>query len=120
MSTALFDPRLFFRLAEALGTPGQPEENRRTAVSRAYYACFHVARGWLERGGRWHAGSTNAHQAVISELRRRNRWHLGTRLDSLRQLREHADYTLEVPLEEVHVRDALSAATEFLRVLGGG
>jgi len=65
LSSSPFDPRAFFRVAQALGAPGQPEENRRTAVSRAYYACFHVARMALERSGRWQAGTTNSHQAVL-------------------------------------------------------
>ena len=117
MSASSFDPRAFFRLAQALGTPGQPEENRRTAVSRAYYACFHLARQGLERGGRWQAGTTNAHQAVIAELRRRNRPHLAVALSKLRLLRERADYALNDPLDEVDTQEALNQAAEILRLL---
>ena len=117
MSAGQFDPRSFFRVAQALSGPGQTEENLRTAISRAYYACFHVARLGLERGGRWQAGQMNAHQAVISELRRRNRRHLAARLDALRQLREYADYALDRPVSDDHCHEAMRAAAELLQLL---
>jgi uncharacterized protein (UPF0332 family) len=117
VSASQFDPRAFFTLAQSLGTTGQPEECRRTAVSRAYYACFHVARMALERGGRWQAGTTNSHQTVISELRRRNRRHLSVPLDVLRRLREHADYVLHTPLDERACQEALDKAADLLRLL---
>jgi len=100
VSAAQFDPRAFFTLAQSLGAPGQQEEHRRSAVSRAYYACFHVARLALERRGRWQAGAVNAHQAVINELRRRNRRHLAVRLAWLKGRREDADYDLGTPLDD--------------------
>ncbi len=117
MSGSRFDPRAFFTLAQSLGTPGHGEEHLRSAVSRAYYACFHVARLALERGGRWRAGTINAHNSVIAELRRRNRSHLAQRLFSLKQWRELADYELNQPLTEQFCAQALATAAELLRLL---
>src|SRR5207249_4218525 len=112
-----FDPRAFFALAQSLSAAGQPEAHYRTAVSRAYYACFRVARLALERGGRWRAGTTNAHQAVINELRRRNRHHLAARLAALKGIGEEADYTLDSPFSEQRCGEAMVTATELLRLL---
>lgn len=117
MNAGQFDPRAFFTLAQELGAPGQQEEHRRSAVSRGYYACFHVARLGLERAGRWQAGAVNAHNSVVAELHRRNRSHLATRLARLKHLRERADYDLVTPLDERLCGDALNEAAELLRLL---
>ena len=117
MNTGQFDPHAFFTLAQALGLPGQSEAHRRSSVSRAYYACFHVARVALERSSRWQAGTVNAHQTVINELHRRNRSHLAMRLTVLKRRRELADYDLASPLDEHTCDDGLEKAAELLRLL---
>jgi hypothetical protein len=81
VSSPPFDPRRFLDLAQVSGTAGQSEEHRRTAMSRAYYACFHLAKQGLERGGRWSAGATNVHERVLSELRSRRRTGITTRCE---------------------------------------
>lgn len=112
-----FDPRRFHDAAVAWSAADQPEEHLRSAVSRAYYACFHLARLGLERGGRWSAGTVNAHGAVIQELRRRGRQDLAGRLRDLKDLRELADYDLDVPVDGTMCQAALTMATALVRLL---
>ena len=65
------------------------EAELRSAVSRLYYALFHVARQRTEVG----ASTTSAHTAVVIAVKRRD-WSTGDQLDSLRKLRTAADYDL--------------------------
>ena len=44
---ASFDWDLFLSLADELARPPAPEEKLRSAISRAYYACFHAARSYV-------------------------------------------------------------------------
>ena len=60
----------------------------RSAVSRVYYALFHVA---LARTGA--RSRRSIHRAVVDAVKKRNRA-LGGQLDTLRRLRVEADYRL--------------------------
>jgi hypothetical protein len=86
----LFDPLKFLRLARELAHQSQEEVTLRTAIGRAYYALFLVARG--KAGIR---GSQNVHSAVIKAVRRRPGYRaVADQLDALRRLRVVADYQL--------------------------
>jgi len=84
-----FDPRLFTDIARNLAGQQPPEEGRfRTAVGRAYYSLFLIARENLRIRVR-----EDVHSAVIRSLRAQNR-RLGDQLDQLRHYRVVADYEL--------------------------
>ncbi len=117
MSPPTFDARRFFDLAHTLSAPGREEASLRTAISRAYYACFHLARQGLERSGRWSAGNVNVHERVLSELRARRRHGIHDSLRALRRLREQADYALDVPVDEQTTEEALKKAEWLMRLL---
>jgi hypothetical protein len=90
-----FDPLEFLALARTLTDLGENEANLRTAVGRAYYAVFLVAR---QRTG-VSAASGSAHGDVVRALSAHDRA-LADQLGRLRRLRNVADYEL-VPITTV-------------------
>jgi hypothetical protein len=80
----------FLIVARELALPDREEAKLRTAVGRAYYALFLIAR---ERTGT--RGRKNVHQQVLNALRRRRAYRsTADQLDALRRLRVVADYQL--------------------------
>ena len=114
------DPQTFLNLADEW-LQGPTEAHWRSAVSRAYYAAFHVARLLLEdlgfeveRGDRAHAYLTHrlcqcGHPEICAA---------GTTLINLRRSRNEADYGLKVPfsqrraIQEVHIAHETIAALQ--------
>lgn len=87
-----FDPSLFLTLANELSASGAEERHFRTAVGRAYYTVFLIARDKLRV-----TATQNVHTEVIVALRlRRQAW--ADQLDRLRRIRVAADYQL-VPVD---------------------
>ncbi len=118
MTPHVFDPRDFYAIALALWQAHPHDESyRRVAAGRAYYACFHLARRGLERGGRWSAGAVNVHERVLDELGRRGRRHLRERLRDLRRVRQRAEYDLHVAFSEPDCAEAMRMAAALLRLL---
>lgn len=83
-----FDPVLFLRVAAILASSEANEAMLRTAVGRAYYAVFLVARDRLGI-----VSSEKVHSEVIRVLTRRDR-KLGNQMFFLLNLRLAADYQL--------------------------
>lgn len=82
-----FDPLDFLAVARSLAA-NQREAELRTAVGRAYYALFLLARDKLAV-----SGGPNVHQRVITQLRGRPGYRAAAdQLDALRRLRVVADY----------------------------
>ncbi len=88
--TQRFDAFAFLSLARELAAHSGDEAKLRTAVGRAYYALFLVARektNVREKRG--------AHQTVINTLRRQSGSRaIADQLDRLRRLRHLADYDM--------------------------
>jgi hypothetical protein len=87
------DPLDFWRLAQTLGGAEADDPQLRTAVGRAYYAVFLIARqttGVVDRH--------DAHTKVLRRLNERSLGAAGSELDQLRKLREVADYELRPEL----------------------
>ena len=94
-----FDPKSFLDLAKWLIDQSQSESHVRTAISRAYYAAHHIALEKLaEKNWITPTGTGADHDAVIRELRNRKTRQLGDNLKRLLELRQHADYHLDVTL----------------------
>lgn len=77
--------------------PVNEEAKLRSAISRAYYASFHVIKGYLEENGEIDTLPTgrSQHQGIIIYLKRssdKNRRKLGNNLDRLITDRNRADY----------------------------
>jgi uncharacterized protein (UPF0332 family) len=113
------DPREFLRLAEIL-VQGTTEVEWRSALSRAYYAAFHVARQLLmqcgftvPRADRAHAylwlRLTHAGDADVQDA--------GSDLNGLRSDRNIADYDLGRPLLQVMAANQVYTAREIIRRL---
>jgi hypothetical protein len=96
--------RDFLRLARALAA-GATEADWRTAVGRAYYTAFHVARRLLEDLGFAVPRADRAHTYLAFRLQNSGDpavSQAGTDLHTLRQDRNHADYDLWRPLPQPH------------------
>ena len=91
--TSTFDFMEFRRVAESLAAQGE-EAELRSAVSRLYYALFHVARN---RTGVF--SSRDSHSKVVRAVRTKSK-SVGDQLNSLKLLRQAADYDLvpQVPI----------------------
>ena len=113
------DFRDFLPLARAL-VNGSTEAEWRSAVSRAYYAAFHVAGGLLGKlgfivplgerahGYLWLRLSNSGHPDVVSA---------GRDLQALRRERNRADYDGRRPLSVSTATSLVQTAEDIIRVL---
>jgi uncharacterized protein (UPF0332 family) len=81
----------FLDLAEELAARPNDEASARTAVSRAYYATFHIGRDFLVRAEIPRDRGRNAHVQVQRELRKQSA-RIGQDLELLHFCRKQADY----------------------------
>jgi hypothetical protein len=105
---------------------GEPSEAlQRSAISRAYYGAFNLARRWVEA----HVEPIEnraAHKQVWRAFKRPERASESTRLkwklvgdlgDTLRLLRNQADYADELPDLDRHAPEAVARAKRILALL---
>ena len=91
------DPHRFLRLADELGDGSSDETRLRTAVGRAYYGLFLLARA---KTGAY--SPTDSHRAVIDALKKTSGMQaVAGQLDRMRRLRTVADYEM-VPINPRH------------------
>lgn len=87
--TPPLDPLDFLAVAREVASGGT-DAHLRTAIGRAYYCCFLIAR---DRAGV--TGTKDVHKRVITAVRGLpGYWAVADELDSLRKLRVTADYQL--------------------------
>jgi uncharacterized protein (UPF0332 family) len=106
----------FQGVAEFLLAGGPNEEGRqRSAISRFYYAAFLEARDRLKEVKGLSFKKNEAHQNV----RRAFEWSdavplrtVGRLLEDLKKLREGADYDIAAALDQEHIKEAQSIASE--------
>lgn len=113
------DARTFLTTADQLAQ-GTTEADWRSAVSRAYYAAFHVARQLfttcrftVPRADRAHSylwlRLCNCGDAAVQRA--------GADLDVLRRLRNHADYDVDHPLLPATALTQVQNARQVIQVL---
>lgn len=91
------NPREFQRLAQQLVLNPLPAELR-TAVSRAYYATFHISDETLRQWGFWISRGPAGHGEVRSHFGNsgdRDLTRVGSQLNDLHSARIRADYRLD-------------------------
>jgi uncharacterized protein (UPF0332 family) len=113
------NPREFLDVADDL-IAGSREADWRSAVSRAYYAAFHVARDLLLQCGFDVPRGDQAH--IYLSRRLANSGHpdvenAGNDLNFLRALRNRADYDLDVPLLHATASGQVLAAETIIQLL---
>ena len=90
----------YFHVGENLekGAPGSqsPEAMYRAAISRYYYACYLKARSKLINQKDWSDKSRTSHSKVQSKVKD-TKLIIGQYYETLRMLREHADYHVWKP-----------------------
>lgn len=112
------DPREFLDLAGELAT-GMREGDWRSAVSRAYYAAFHVAR-LLQRCGFTVPSGEQAHAYLwmrLSNAGRPDVQRIGSDLSNLRGVRNQADYVLERPFDNGTAVGYVQTAATIIQLL---
>jgi uncharacterized protein (UPF0332 family) len=118
----MMEPRGFLVLAEAL-SQGTTEAEWRSAISRAYYAAFHMARRLLVQCGFTVPRADRAHAYLF--LRLANSSHpdvqkAGGELDSLRGIRNEADYDLAKAMNQSTASMQVRIAGDVIKVLETG
>jgi uncharacterized protein (UPF0332 family) len=109
----------FLSLAILLAAAGS-EAERRTAISRAYYAAFHVARRLLEGLGFTPPVDEHAHKYLAWRLSNSGDplvMRAGSQIDILRGLRNRADYDLRRTLSPALVGPQVRAAEQIVQTL---
>lgn len=113
------DAREYLRLAENLAK-GQTEAEWRSAVSRAYYALFHIGRWLLLRCGFAVKRGEQAHAYIWRRLENcgyRKVQIAGAFLNTLRGDRNLADYDFDQPFHQAMANDDVMKARETVQVL---
>lgn len=113
------DPHAFLELAATL-IGGLTEAEWRTAVSRSYYACFHMTRRLLLENGFVVPMGEQAHGYIW--LRLCNCSHpdiqqAGWQLKDLRSVRNQADYDLEIVWKHSEAAGWLHQALDISQIL---
>lgn len=111
--------RDFLPLAARLAG-GTTEADWRTAVSRAYYAAFHVARRFFADMNFTVPRADRAHQYLVFRLSNSGESvteQAGRDLETLRRLRNRADYDETPPLPQAQATAAVQLAETILQVL---
>jgi uncharacterized protein (UPF0332 family) len=111
--------REFLDLAEEL-IAGSSEAYWRTAVSRAYYCAFHVARSLMEKAGFKVPESDAAHSYLAMRLSNAKHPEIeeaGRGLEDSRRARNRADYRINLPFDEAKARVDQLRAGDVARLL---
>jgi uncharacterized protein (UPF0332 family) len=111
--------RDFLLLAARLAI-GTTEADWRTAVSRAYYAAFHIARRLLADLNFAVPRADRAHQYLVFRLSNSGESaveHAGRDLDTLRRLRNRVDYDEFPALTQAQAAAAVQLAEGIIQVL---
>jgi uncharacterized protein (UPF0332 family) len=113
------NPRAFLEVADTL-IAGLSEAEWRSAVSRAYYGLFHIARRLLLRCGFAVPRADQAHTYLWRRLA--NAGHLdvvdaGNDANHLRSLRNSADYDIDRAMDQLSATGYLQLAGSISRLL---
>jgi uncharacterized protein (UPF0332 family) len=113
--------RDFLTLANTLAA-GKTEAEWRSAVSRAYYAAFHVARELFESLGFQVPRSDRAHNYIAIRLQNcgvANVQSAGRNFDQLRGDRNFADYDVQKPYWRKSSAAQVQSAVLVIQILDG-
>lgn len=106
------DPEMFLGQARRLERGAENEADYRSAISRAYYACHLVARDALfgvDAGG----GRRPSHWQVINSLDKVPRRQDARLLQTLKRMREVADYITDALHPEVQERFGAARVSDW-------
>jgi uncharacterized protein (UPF0332 family) len=113
------DAHDYLTLAETL-VGGSAEAEWRSAVSRAYYAAFHVARRLFQQCGFTVPRAEKAHTYLAFRLTNSGHAEVqtaGRNLDILRTQRNQADYDFHHPYNQVRATAQVKVAREIIQAL---
>jgi uncharacterized protein (UPF0332 family) len=112
----MFQPQNFLTFAICLNTAKEKnsEVYVRTCIGRAYYAAFLVAR---DKASMRHRDSSTIHSDVIKYYAAKKKAGIVNRLKDLKQLRQKADYVLDIELTAKDSRKAVGISKEIIKEL---
>jgi uncharacterized protein (UPF0332 family) len=115
------DPRDFYQIATSLATSQKPGE-RRTAVGRAYYAAYNVAATFLRDLKVTIEKKPESHKKVqefLSNSGDKEITEIAHKLETMRTMRNHADYDLDNPTPEnpQKVEINIALAKNFIKAI---
>jgi uncharacterized protein (UPF0332 family) len=116
------DGRDFLEVARDLAS-GSREADWRSAVSRAYYAAFHVARLFMEEVGFTVPRADRAHAHIWLRLANSGdpqTSRAGNELKALREVRNLCDYDLRRGVVQAFAVAQVKQAEDLIRVLDAG
>lgn len=115
----MFNPLDFLTFVKDLSTTNHDEARVRTIIGRAYYATYLKMKKWLEdRGCHFPSGISEpqnhrkVQEYLFQEIQQREP---KDKLHELRQLRNDADYNLDIQLTTREAQRAISLAENILR-----
>lgn len=115
----MFNPQDFLTFAKNLSTTNLNEARVRTIIGRAYYATFLKMRVWLKgkgynfpRGISEPQNHRRVQEYLYQEFRQRQPKDF---LHALRQLRNDADYNLDIQLTTREAQRAITLAENIIR-----
>jgi uncharacterized protein (UPF0332 family) len=104
------------KLNESDGSHPPAEENRRSAVSRAYYFVYHTARSHVESEG-LQIPRRDPHASLVALLRGhfdQKGMKLASQLERMRDYRNQADYDSIFPYDREWVDAMISRSEQFV------
>jgi len=136
----LFDGKTFFEVGNYLRQNSEPDGKHdamlRSSIGRYYYACYHAAREAFKEKQNWNDHKKSSHGTICKAVRKNCSSNASSLLDTLKIMREHADYHCWLPKTtqmgtieftscpcdwdedlEKNSREASRIATEVLREL---
>ena len=116
------DPHDFLRTADSLLALNTTEADLRSAISRAYYCCYHLIRievlSQMSLALRQQAGVGGKlveHGRLCMMLKAcKETAGIGTHLENLKRLRHAADYELDRQISKTRASDAVQDARELI------
>jgi uncharacterized protein (UPF0332 family) len=117
----VFDPTQFLDLGKRLVSGfDSTEVGLRTAVGRAYYATFLLARAKspvnLLTGGR---GASDSHWLVRSAMKKMSHEEIADKLGALATMRKTCDYDMSQSVKDTDYDEAIALADDLMQLLQG-
>ena len=114
-----YDPRQFLEIADRLIRDSRYEKEGRirTAIGRAYYAAFLVAKKRLQELGYSFRRIHRLHKDVIDRLMKNKHYLIGSKLNTLLDYRVDADYKMRAQITSTLGESSIRLAEAIINAI---